>query len=352
VEENDRTGAFDLVLRVLYADRDTIPTIPELGFLESQQRYIQRFIDAKAKLCCISGKVGSGKSTTLRSMYAQLPAYWKKYAAEDPVEYFHPNCTQMNLNGDNKLEKVVKSLKRGDLNALLMGEVRTADTMGLVRNVTFSGHPAFTTTHSETALGQLPYFLTPEMGMDNSQLSNPSFIGLLIHQVLVKSLCPHCAFAGDEARKILGNEFYKLIEDKYHIKAEKLQGVRARNPAGCKVCRKDVDRDGVATPTEIKSRWGHAKMKVLAEMFEPSMEDLKLIEANKLIDLTVSWRKSHAPFDEEDIKGKNVQEVGLYMVLQGWLDPRSVEEKTKPFRDAQVYWPDTASVHPIEKEAA
>lgn len=325
-EELDGAKPFDMVLRILYAERQDIPTLTQLGFLPWQITQLERFINGKSKLCCLSGKVGSGKSTTLRSLFAMLPLTWKKYAVEDPVEYFHPNCSQVSAKDKKAMDLVLKSLKRGDLNALLMGETRNSDTLSLIRNITFSGHQAFTTTHSESALGQLPYFQTPDMGSSSYELANPSFIGMLFHQVLVRKLCPECALVGKEARGILGEKRVSSIEDKYGVSTH---GFRARNPDGCPVCR--------AKSQGMSSRFGYQGQDVLAEMFVPTLDDLELIEKRASIELTRNWRQSHAAFDSDDCTGKTVQEVGLYKALIGKVDIRSVEDRSKPFADADVF---------------
>lgn len=314
---------FDLVLRILYADRIAIPTLSDLGFLPWQVQVLERFIAGKNRMACVSGKVGSGKSTTLRSLFAMLPERWKKYAAEDPNEYYHPNTTPINLSEDGAIQKVLKSLKRGDLDALLMGEVRTTETMSLVRNVAFSGHPAFTTTHAESALGQIPYFLSPEMGMEPYELANPSLIGVLFHQALVKKLCDCAHTEPSVVHAAVGSDRLRLLEDQYQVPIDKL---RTRNEAGCPKCRKG-----------IPSRYGYYGADVLAEMFEPEDSDLELIEQRKLVDLNRKWRSSHAPFDSDDCSGKTTLEVGIYKAMIGRLDIRNVEEKTRPMKNAKVY---------------
>lgn len=316
---------FKMVMRVLYADRVDIPTLNDLGFLPWQIDTLERLINGQSRMACVSGKVGSGKSTTLRTLFAMLPLHWCKYAAEDPVEYYHPNTTQLEISDAKSIDRILKSLKRGDLNSLLMGEVRGAETMSLIRNVAFSGHSVFTTTHSESALGQLPYFLTPEMGMNNYELSNPAFIGVLFHQALCKVLCPHCAIGGPQALQVLGTARLHKLTNEYQVPVDNL---KIRNEEGCEHCASNL-------PT--RRGFMPKKMDVLAEFFEPDLDDLVLIEQNKLIDLTIKWRSSHAPFSSENCHGKNIQEIGLYKALDGRIDLRSVESKTRPFLDAKVY---------------
>ncbi len=70
----------------------------------------------------------------------------------------------------------------------------------------------------------------------------------------------------------------------------------------------------------------------MAEWFQPDMEDRALILRGDQVNLWRRWRASRsASFDAEDTRGKEALEVGLFKALQGVFDPRSVEEKFRPF---------------------
>lgn len=317
----------DLVLRVLFCDQERVPDLQELGYLPSQVAAFERAVAFKTGLFSISGQVGAGKSTTLRALFDRLPSYWKKYSFEDPIEYRHANTTQVLVQRDltSKLDSEVVfrtnllAIKRGDLNAMLLGEIRDADSMAAARDVVLSGHPVYTTVHAQSALGQVPRLLIPELGLSRSDLADPSFINTLAHQALVKRLCPHCALQGTDAHAALGQDYLGAIERKFQIDVRRF---RARNPQGCERCR----------TTRHPELFGYAGREVVAEWFQPDMEDRDLILRGDQVNLWRRWRASRvAAFDVEDTRGKEALEVGLYKALQGVFDPRSVEEKFRPF---------------------
>ena len=326
-QSTDGEKPFKFVMRLIYINGN-IPTLSSLGFLSSQVRKFESYINRKSGLVCVSGKLGNGKTTTLRSLFNLLPEDYAKYNVEDPCEIPHPNSIPISIsNGGGIIEKVMMALKRGDLNAVLLGEIRNKETMDFARNITFTGNPLFTTTHSESALGQLPYFLTPELGMSNAQLSNQAFIGMLFHQALVKKLCTCSEEIGwDQVVKTLTPARINAIEKKYGCDPAFL---RVRNEHGCELCRKEAKG--------LKQRYGYNGLDVLAEMFVPTDDDLELIEQNKLIDLHRKWRSSRSAFDDEDCTGKTYWEVGLYKALRGRLDLLSIEQKSPSFVDAKVY---------------
>lgn len=318
---------FKFVMRLIYVDGN-IPTLTSLGFLNSHIKLLESYVNRKSGIACVSGKLGNGKTTTLRSLFNMLPDNWSKYNVEDPCEIPHPNSVAISISsGGGIIEKVMQALKRGDLNAVLLGEIRNKETMDFARNITFTGNPVFTTTHSESALGQIPYFLTPELGMSNAQLSNPAFIGMLFHQALVRKLCTCSEEIGwDQIVKTLTPARINAIEKKYEVDP---QFLRVRNEHGCEVCQK--------ASKGLKQRYGYLGLDVLAEMFVPTDDDLELIEQNKLIDLHRKWRASRTKFDDEDCTGKTYWEVGLYKALKGRIDLLSIEQKSPSFIDAKVY---------------
>lgn len=317
----------DLVLRILFCDQERVPDLEELGYLPSQVAAFERAVAFKTGLFSISGQVGAGKSTTLRALFDRLPPYWKKYSFEDPIEYRHANTTQVLVQRDltSKVDSEavfrtnLLAIKRGDLNAMLLGEIRDADSMAAARDVVLSGHPVYTTVHAQSALGQVPRLLIPELGLSRSDLADPAFINTLAHQALVKRLCPHCALQGADAHAALGHDYLGTIERKFQVDARRF---RARNPQGCERCR----------TTRHPELFGYAGREVVAEWFQPDMEDRDLILRGDQVSLWRRWRASRvAAFDVEDTRGKEALEVGLYKALQGVFDPRSVEEKFRPF---------------------
>ena len=303
---------FKLVLRIIYVDRVEIPTLEELGFFPDVIGAVERFNSQHRRLFCISGSVNMGKSTTLRSVYAMVPGSESKYAAEDPIENTHPNTAQMNVSGPEAIERALARLKRGDLNSLLAGEVRSRETLEMVLNIVLSGHPVYTTTHSDSALGQIAYFLSSKMGGEADLLAHSAVLGLLMHQVLVRKLCK-CALRGGRAMEALGLQRLRHIERTYGVD---VTSFHAHNPEGCEICR----AQGHA------SRIGYMGRRILSEYFEPDTDDRILIGKRDFHGLERRWRESHGAFDDlTNTRGNTALEVGLKAALQGGVDLRSIE---------------------------
>lgn len=312
---------FKLVLRIIYVDRIEIPTLDELGFFPDVIAAVDRFNSNNKRMLCISGSVNMGKSTTLRSVFAQVGG--AKYSAEDPIENTHPNTAQINVSGAEAMERALLRFKRGDLNTLLLGEVRDRQTLEMAVNMVLSGHPLYTTTHSDSALGQIAYFLSSKMGMEADLLAHSAVLGLLMHQVLVRSLCK-CALRGGRAKEALGLQRLRHIEKTYGVDVDRFH---AHNPEGCEVCR----AQGHA------SRVGYMGRQILAEYFEPDDDDRILIGKRDFLGLERRWRESHGAFDDlTSTRGNTALEAGLKAALQGGVDLRSIERYCGRFENARV----------------
>lgn len=312
---------FKLVLRIIYVDRVEIPTLKALGFFPDVIAAVDRFNSNNKRMLSISGSVNMGKSTTLRSVFAEVGG--AKYSAEDPIENTHPNTAQINVSGAEAMERALLRFKRGDLNTLLLGEVRDRQTLEMAVNIVLSGHPVYTTTHSDSALGQIAYFLSSKMGMEADLLAHSAVLGLLMHQVLVRKLCK-CAFRGGRAMEALGQQRLRHIEKTYGVDVDRFH---AHNPEGCEVCR----AQGHA------SRVGYMGRQILAEYVEPDTDDRILIGRRDFLGLERRWRESHGAFNDlTSTRGNTALEVGLKAALHGGVDLRSVERYCGRFEDAVV----------------
>lgn len=317
---------FKLVLRLIYVDRVDVPTLETLGFFPDVIAAVHRYIANHKRMFCISGSMNMGKSTTLRSVFDLVPENEAKYAGEDPIENTHRGTAQINVSTAAAIDLFLQRLKRGDLNALLVGEVRSRETLEMVINIVLSGHPVYTTTHSDSVLGQIPYFLSSKMGLEADLLSHSAVLGLNLHQVLVRKLCT-CALRGGKAKEALGLQLLRHIDKTYQVNVDSLD---AHNPDGCEVCR----AQGHA------SRIGYQGRRILSEYFEPDSEDRFLISKRDFVGLERKWRESHSRFDDmTSTRGNTALEVGLKAALQGRVDLRSVERLCGRFEDATVVNP-------------
>lgn len=132
-----------------------IKTMEQLG-LPSVVRDIAR---RPRGLCLVTGPTGSGKSTTLASIIDMINTEQHGHIVtiEDPIEYLHPhkNClvNQRELGSDTQsFKNALKYVLRQDPDVVLIGELRDIETMEAALTIGETGHMAFGTLHTNSAM--------------------------------------------------------------------------------------------------------------------------------------------------------------------------------------------------------
>lgn len=112
----------------------------------------------KSGLILVTGKTGSGKSTTLAAMVDVINTNQKGHilTIEDPIEFEHErkNCliSQREVNDHTKtFAQALHSALREDPDAILVGELRDLETMGLAVTAAETGILVLATLHTNSA---------------------------------------------------------------------------------------------------------------------------------------------------------------------------------------------------------
>ena len=115
-------------------------------------------IKKQSGLVIISGKAGSGKSTTLATLINALNESTNKkiITIENPIEYPHRHkksiVIQKEVGDDTEsFQSGLISTLREDPDIIVVGEILDASTLETVLNAAETGHLVFTTTHSGSA---------------------------------------------------------------------------------------------------------------------------------------------------------------------------------------------------------
>jgi twitching motility protein PilT len=110
-------------------------------------------------LILVTGPTGSGKSTTLASIIDKINTERHEHimTIEDPIEYLHPhkNClvNQREVGADTKSFKTaLKYILRQDPDVVLVGEMRDLETIEAALVIAETGHIAFATLHTNSAV--------------------------------------------------------------------------------------------------------------------------------------------------------------------------------------------------------
>ncbi len=110
-------------------------------------------------LILVTGPTGSGKSTTLASIIDKVNTDRHEHimTIEDPIEYLHPhkNClvNQREVGADTKnFKTALKYILRQDPDVVLVGEMRDLETIEAALVIAETGHIAFATLHTNSAV--------------------------------------------------------------------------------------------------------------------------------------------------------------------------------------------------------
>lgn len=167
-----RVSAFyqrNLVGMVLRRIEINIPTMEELRLPE----ILKKLAMTKRGLVIFVGATGTGKSTSLASMigYRNKNSSGHIITIEDPIEFIHQhqNCivTQREVGIDtDSFEVALKNTLRQAPDVILIGEVRTKETMDHAVAFAETGHLCLATLHANNAnqaLDRIIHFFPTEM---------------------------------------------------------------------------------------------------------------------------------------------------------------------------------------------
>jgi twitching motility protein PilU len=139
---------------VLRRIESKIPSIEELGL----PPVIKQLAMTKRGIIMFVGATGTGKSTSLASMigYRNANSTGHIITIEDPIEYVHKHegciITQREVGIDtDSWENALKNTLRQAPDVILIGEVRTRETMEYAINFAETGHLCLCTLHANNA---------------------------------------------------------------------------------------------------------------------------------------------------------------------------------------------------------
>ncbi len=145
-------GALGMVMRHV---RSRVPQLDELGGMPSVLKDLALL---KRGLVLMVGATGSGKTTTLAAMLQHRNEQVSGHilTIEDPIEFVHPNrrsiVNQREVGQDTvSYERALKSALREAPDVILVGEIRTRETMDACLQLANTGHLAVSTLHANNA---------------------------------------------------------------------------------------------------------------------------------------------------------------------------------------------------------
>lgn len=180
-----------LAFRLLPAD---IPCLADLN----APPILATLLNAEQGLILCTGPTGSGKSTTLAAMIANINQHQHKHliSLEDPIEYHHPSggcLIQQRALAHDLMDAAITAALRADPDVLVLGELRDLNTIRLALTAAETGHLVLATLHSNSAANTvhriLDVFPDGEKNLVQTQLA-ASLLAIVAQKLFKKKTPP------------------------------------------------------------------------------------------------------------------------------------------------------------------
>ncbi len=183
-----RQGSIGIAFRLI----PKVKTIDELKLPE----VLKNFATKKQGFFLVVGPVGQGKSTTLSAMLEYINEERSEHivTVEDPVEYMFDEkrsvIDQREVGVDTKdFATALNAIFREDVNVIMIGEMRSPDTIATAVTAAETGHLVFSTLHTNSAAQTIDRIIDSFPGNQQdqirSQLAN-SLLGVFSQRLIPK----------------------------------------------------------------------------------------------------------------------------------------------------------------------
>ena len=180
-----------IVVRLLDQSRTRL-RFEALGFERASVQRMRELIRAPHGIFLLCGPTGCGKTTTMYSFIRELDRHGNNIVTvEDPVEYHMPGVHQVTVRPNLGLSfaECLRTLLRQDPDIIMIGEVRDIETLQVAVRASLTGHPVFSTLHTNTAVSSVTRMAN--MGLQRYLIA--ATLNAALSQQLVRRVCPDCA---------------------------------------------------------------------------------------------------------------------------------------------------------------
>ena len=268
VQQGKVAGAFRLV-------PFKIQPLAELGL----PPVVSELCEKPRGLVLVTGPTGSGKSTTLASMIDKINSTKRHHIVtiEDPIEFMHSHkaslVNQREVGADTKsFGRALKSILRQDPDCVLIGEMRDLETIEAALTIAETGHLAFATLHTNSAIQSINRIIDVFPSHQQSQVR--AVLSFVLEGVMSQTLIPRASGSGRvlAAEVMVPNAAIRNLirEDKVHQIYSQMQigqdkyGMQTMNQALVDLfLRRQISlEDAIGRshdPEEVKTMIGNAR---------------------------------------------------------------------------------------------
>ncbi|MBL9037228.1 MAG: PilT/PilU family type 4a pilus ATPase [Archangium sp.] len=168
----------------------TLPDFDAMGLPASVRRLTQH----QNGLVLVCGPTGSGKTTTLAAMVAEINRTSQRHiiTIEDPIEFVHPSIqcmvTQRQVGVHTEtFASALRSTLRESPDVLVVGEMRDAETIGLALQAAETGVLVLATLHTNSASKAIDRII--DVMPDEAREQARGTLSVLLRGVIAQQLC-------------------------------------------------------------------------------------------------------------------------------------------------------------------
>lgn len=187
--------------------------LTELGIEPVALRIVRQAMQERGGLVLLTGPTGSGKTTTLYSVAAELDLQGRNVVTvEDPVEKHLDGPVQIQVRAEQgfSFAKAIRSVLRHDPDVVLIGEMRDGDSARIALESATTGHLTLSSLHIGSALQAVTRL--EMLGIPRREAVEAT--SLVLNQRLLPRVCRVCmgsAGAGQGCCKCSGSGFSGLV---------------------------------------------------------------------------------------------------------------------------------------------
>ncbi len=226
---------------------------------------VKELCDKPRGLVLVTGPTGSGKSTTLASMIDRINTQVKGHivTVEDPIEFqhSHKSClvNQREIGRDStSFKRALKYILRQDPDVVLIGEMRDLETVEAALTIAETGHLAFGTLHTNSAIQSINRII--DVFPSHAQSQVRAVLSFVLEGVITQTLIPKASGSGRalSAEVMVPNAAIRNLirEDKLHQIYSQMQigqskfGMQSMNQSLCDLyLRKVITLDDALSHT-------------------------------------------------------------------------------------------------------
>ena len=298
-------GLEDVVLRLLESAKP-LP-LSKLGLQPRDLELIASFSERTFGMVLAAGPTGSGKTTTLHSMLAEVNTTERKiWTAEDPIEITQPGLRQVQMNSKIGLTfaSAMRGFLRADPDIIMIGEIRDAETAKIAIEASLTGHLVLSTLHTNNASESVVRLL--DLGMDPMNFAD-SLLGI-VAQRLVRALCTHCA----QERALTAEEWEALLQE--YMEGSSLSRQQAE--------KRLLTAAGVESAADIRTRQAVGCEHCSGKGYKGRLGIYEILQNSRAIKLLIQNRARPSElFDTAVGEGmRSLRHDALEKVVQGLID--------------------------------